>query len=250
LKTIAFFNVKGGVGKTTSAVNIAYLAAQDQLQTVLWDLDAQSCSSWYLGVDDDSPHKAIRVLKGKTPVGKLRVTTPFEHLEVIPADISLRKAEALLAEEGQSKTLLSKLADHLSERSQLLIFDCAPTFSKLSENILTSADLLVVPMLPSPLSLRAFEQLNEFVRSKKQWKNLKLQPIFTMVDRRRSIHNEVIEKAQEQVGEAHPIVIPYASELEKMGTHRAPLHTFAKSGKAAQAYNECWALLKERYDLR
>ena len=249
MKTVAFFNVKGGAGKTSSAVNIAYLASQDQVPTLLWDLDAQSCASWYLGVDEKSPHKAIRVFKGKTPLGKLRVTSPYPQLEVIPGDLSLRKVEALLTEENKSKTLLAKLAEHLSENNKLLLFDCAPAFSKLSEAILSSADLLVVPMLPSPLSLRAYEQLKEFVASKKQWKKLELQPIFTMVDRRRKIHNDVIEDAKTIIDESHPIVIPYASELEKMGTHKAPLHRFAPGGKAAKAYEECWTLLKSRYEL-
>lgn len=249
MKTVAFFNVKGGVGKTSSAVNIAYLASQSDVHTVLWDLDAQSCASWYLGVDDDSPHKVIRVLKGKTPIGKLRVTTPYQNLEMVPADLSLRKVEELLVDQADSKTLLAKLAEHLSERNKLLIFDCAPTFSKLSENILTCSDLVVVPMLPSPLSLRAYSQLKEFVASKKKWKHLKLQPIFTMVDRRRKIHNDVLEHAKFIIDEEEPIVIPYASEIEKMGTHRAPIHTFSNSSKAAKAYSDCWKLLQSRYQL-
>lgn len=241
--------MKGGVGKTSSAVNIAYLAARDQLHTILWDLDAQGCASWYLGIDDDAPHKAIRVLKGKIPVGKLRIATPYENLEVIPADLSLRKVESLLLDQKHNKTLLSKLAEHLSERNKLLIFDCAPNLSKLSESILSSSDLIVVPMLPSPLSLRAYSQLKEFMRSKKQWKKVKLQPIFTMVDRRRKIHNDVIDQAKSIIDEDDPIVIPYASELEKMGTHRAPLPVFSSNSKATQAYQYCWQALKSRYDL-
>lgn len=249
MKTIAFFNVKGGVGKTTSAVNIAYLAAQSGIRTILWDLDPQSCASWNLGIDDDSEHKAIRVFKGKTPVGKLRLHSPYNGLDVIPADLSLRKLEQLLGNTESTQKLLEKLAEHLSEHNKLLVFDCAPAYSKLSENIFSSCDVLAVPLLPSPLSLRSYSQLKTFLSGKKQWKKLRLQPFFTMVDRRRKIHTEVLEQAKTLIDEEYPLIIPYASDYEKMGTHRAPIHCFAGGSPAAKAYQSLWNTLQERYQL-
>ncbi len=249
MKTIAFFNVKGGVGKTTSAVNIAYLAAQSGTRTILWDLDPQSCATWNLGIDDDSEHKAIRVFKGKTPLGKLRLHSPYRGLDVIPADLSLRKLEHLLGTADEAQKLLDKLADHLSEQNKLLVFDCAPAYSKLSENIFSCCDVLVVPLLPSPLSLRSYEQLKSFLSGKKQWKKLRLQPFFTMVDRRRKIHTDVLEQAKELIDEETPLIIPYASDYEKMGTHRAPIHCFAAATPAAQAYQMLWNSLQDRYQL-
>ncbi|MGC1511240.1 ParA family protein [Ketobacter sp.] len=250
MKTIAFFNVKGGVGKTTSAVNIAYLAAQSDIRTILWDLDPQSCATWNLGIDDDSAHKAIRVFKGKTPVGQLKLHSPYRGLDVIPADLSLRKLEVLLGSEEDSQKLLDRLAEHLSEQNKLLIFDCAPAYSKLSENIFSCCDVLVVPLLPSPLSLRSYAQLKTFLAGKKQWKKLRLQPFFTMVDKRRKIHTDVLEQAKELIDEEEPLVIPYASDYEKMGTHRAPIHCFANSSAAAKAYQSLWSTLQDRFQLQ
>lgn len=249
MKKIAFFNVKGGVGKTTSAVNIAHLAAMDGIRTLLWDLDPQSCASWYLGIDDNSSHKSINVFKGKTPIGKLRLHTAHTKLSVIPADLSLRKLEMLLDQESKSDLLLDKLTEHLSEKNQLLIFDCAPAYSKVSESLFSSCDVLAIPLLPSPLSLRSYSQLKEFLTRKKQWKKLKLQPFFTMVDRRRKIHNDVIEDAKSLLGEDAPLVIPYASEYEKMGIHRAPIQTFAPNSNAAKAYVALWRALQSKYQL-
>lgn len=249
MKTIAFFNVKGGVGKTTSAVNIAYLAAHDQLGTLLWDLDPQSCASWYLGVADDLEQKALRVFKGKTPVGKLRINTAYPKLQVIPADLSLRKLEVLLGETNQSRRLLEKLAENLSEQNKLLVFDCAPAFSKVSENVFSCSDIIVVPLLPSPLSLRSFQQLQEYVKSKKQWKHLKIHPFFTMVDRRRKLHNEAINNAKKLIGAFDPVCIPYTSDLEKMGTHQQPIHQFSPRSPGALAYQTLWEQLKEQYRL-
>lgn len=246
MNKLAFFNVKGGVGKTTSAVNIAYLAARQDIPSLLWDLDPQGCASWYLGIDDDhAEDKSINIFKGKIPVGKLRLHTAHPRLSVIPADLSLRKLELLLANEEKSNLLLEKLSDHLSERAKLLIFDCAPAYSKVSENVFNSCDVLAVPLLPSPLSLRSYRQLQAFLQKKKRWQKIRLQPFFTMVDRRRKIHNDVIEDARSIIGEEEPVVIPYASEYEKMGIHRAPIHAFAPGSQAAKAYEILWARLQD-----
>jgi len=246
MKKIAFFNVKGGVGKTTSAVNIAWLAAQQDAPSLLWDLDPQGCASWYLDVDDDTPNKSINLFKGKTPLGKLRMHTAHPKLSVIPGDLSLRKLEVLLADEAKSDQLLDKLSEHLSEQNKLLIFDCAPAYSKVSENVFNACDVLAVPLLPSPLSLRSYAQLQEFLQKKKRWKKLTVQPFFTMVDRRRKIHNDVIEDAKSIIGDDDPVIIPYASEYEKMGVHRAPIHAFAPNSQAAKAYEELWQRLKQK----
>ncbi|MAR91910.1 MAG: ParA family protein [Pseudomonadota bacterium] len=247
MKKIAFFNVKGGVGKTTSAVNIAWLAAQGGMPTLLWDLDPQSCASWYLGIDDDAvDKKSINIFKGKTPVGRLRLHTAHSRLSVIPADLSLRKLELLLAQEAKSDQLLARLTDHLSERQQLIVYDCAPAYSQLSESLFASCDLLAVPLLPSPLSVRSYQQLTAFLQKKKRWKKLQTLPFFTMVDRRRKIHNDVIEHAKSIIGDDDPVIIPYASEYEKMGIHRAPIHAFAPSSKSAKAYEALWQRLQHQ----
>lgn len=249
MKTIAFFNVKGGVGKTTSAVNFAYLAAQAGLKTLVWDLDPQSCASWYLGVDDEHKHKALNVFKGKEPIGKLRLQSAYPNLQVIPADLSLRKLELLLSNNKNPKRLLEKLADNLSEQNSLLIFDCAPAFSKLSENVFNCSDILLVPLLPSPLSLRSYQQLKTYIAAKKQWKQLKLVPFFTMVDRRRKVHNQVLDDAKALIGTDQPLVVPYNSELEKMGVYRQPVYEFCNSGPGADAYRNLWQYANKKYHL-
>lgn len=248
MKTIAFFNIKGGVGKTTSAVNIAALAAQHQVRTVLWDLDPQSSASWYLGNDDDADSKAIRIFKGKEPIGHLKITTPIPNLQLIPADVSLRKLEVLLGDETRSRKFLSQLAEHLGEKNKLLIFDCPPGLSTLAENVFTCSDLLMVPLIPSPLSLRAFAQLQQFIRSKKQWRKLSLLPFFTLVDMRRKIHRETLEAAPGILG-IEPIVIPNASDLEKMGITRQPIFNFAGKSPSALAYEKLWDVMTEKYEL-
>ena len=99
LKTIALFNIKGGVGKTTSAVNLAFLAAQSGMRTTLWDLDPQGCAGWYLGINDAELEKrAAKLIEGKLQPAELLVPTRHENLSVVPSDLSARKLDVLLAE--------------------------------------------------------------------------------------------------------------------------------------------------------
>ena len=121
-----------------------------------------------------------------------------------------------------------------------------PTF--LLPNLLLLLSCLC--LLPSPLSLRSYAQLKDFLAGKKQWQKLKLQPFFTMVDRRRKLHVDVIEQAKSLIDEKDPLVIPYASDYEKMGTHRAPIHCFAAKSQAARAYQSLWDHLQDRYQLQ
>src|SRR5210317_348826 len=96
MRIIAFYNLKGGVGKTASAVNIAYLAAQSNLRTVLWDLDPQGAASWYLTTDDTKTYKSKKLLKGKVRAADLAVETVYDRLTLVPADLSYRKFDTEL----------------------------------------------------------------------------------------------------------------------------------------------------------
>ncbi len=112
--TIALYNLKGGVGKTTTAVNLAYLAAESQRNTVLWDWDPQAAASWYCGVDKGGNNRAIRLINKGEPVGKMEVNTPYPRLTVIPADLSLRKLDNALEGSASAKKVIRRLVQPLS----------------------------------------------------------------------------------------------------------------------------------------
>lgn len=246
MKTLAVFHLKGGVGKTTSAVNLAYCSAQRGQPTLLWDLDPQGSASWYLGVNDDMEHtKALKILKGKEPVGQLRFTTPYKRLSVIPADTSLRKQDLFLGGEGASRKTLARLVSALGESQSVVLFDCPPALSDLAENIFSAVDVVLLPMIPSPLSLRAYQQVVEFL-DHKRWKKLRLLPFFTMVDRRRKLHNDILAAQDRLLPGALKTYIPYASLLEQMGIRRAPLGEFAAQSPAAVAYDALWCEVMEQ----
>ena len=85
MQTLALYNLKGGVGKSAAAVNLAYLAAADGIPTLLWDLDPQGAASWYFHAKPEDI-KTKKVLEGETPIGRLVKKTPYENLAMIPAD--------------------------------------------------------------------------------------------------------------------------------------------------------------------
>jgi len=244
VKTIALFNIKGGVGKTTSAVNIAYLAAQAGLRTALWDLDPQGHASWYLGIDtDELKQRAAKLMEGKLAASELLMPTAYENLSVVPADLSLRKLDVLFEKNDAGKNHFKSLLKSLTEAVDLVVLDCAPALSSAAEQVFHAVDILLVPLIPSPLSLRAYTQLQEFLAQKK-WSEVKVVPFYTQVDRRRKIQNEIVEQRKKQFPEMLKTYIPYASALEQMGTHRAPVNVFAGSSAPGLAYSLLWADLK------
>lgn len=243
METIAFFNLKGGVGKTTSAVNIAYLAAQEGIHTLLWDLDAQGASSWLL---KSRTKKAIpkKIISGKTPIGNLVQPTDYANLDIIPADFSMRHFDQMLAQHDKDDNLVRQLVAPFGESYQLIVLDCPPSFSTLTEQIFDTADSLFVPIIPTHLSLRTFEQTRDFFKEHKL-KPKRLHAFFTMVDRRRSLHRVMLTHPPKMLKNGLKTPIPYAAVVEKMGDQRAPLAAFAAGTAVSKAYRALWHEIKQ-----
>jgi cellulose biosynthesis protein BcsQ len=239
MKTIAFYNLKGGVGKTASAVNVAHLAACANLRTLLWDLDPQGAASWYLASDDVRTVKSKKLLKRKVTPAELVVPTEYALLNLIPADFSYREFDRTLQDYSSGKHALQQFIEPFGETHALTVLDCPPSLSRLAQAVFAAADAIFVPVVPTHLSLRAFGQVRDFLKQKKLG-HKRIYPFFTMVDLHRNLHRSMVLQPPDALKRLVPSYIPYSSMIEKMGEFRAPVAAFAPTHPAALAYRNLW----------
>ena len=240
MKIIAVTNIKGGVGKTTTAVNLAYLCAAQAGPTLLWDLDPQGAATYVLRGEAQERASARKLLSGRRALPELIAPTDYAGLDLLPADFSYRNFDVRLSERNRPTEQLLKMSRSLRAVYAALFLDCAPGISLLSENVLRAADAILVPLVPTPLAVRMLEQLQSFIAAE-GWHDLVLLPFFSMVDRRRSLHLEIIDATRGRFPATLATEIPYRSEIERMTLRRAPIPAFAPHSAAAQAYRELWA---------
>jgi chromosome partitioning protein len=247
MEIIAIYNLKGGVGKTTTAVNLAYRSAQDGWPTLLWDLDPQGAATFILRRDAHVEGGSKELIRGESDPPELIVPTDYPNLDLLPADFSYRRMDVHLHQRKNPATRLMKLMRPLKQRHACLILDCPPGMSLVSENVMHAADALVVPLLPSPLSIRTLEQLLDFV-ARKKWPDLKLLPFFSMVDRRKQLHKETVATMRERFPIILSTEVPYGSEFERIALRRAPIEAYSPGSVAADVYRTLWREIDARLE--
>jgi len=241
VKVVGIYSIKGGVGKTATAVNLAYLAAAAGQRTLVWDLDPQGAASYYFRIKPKVKGGGRGLLRGKRGADDAIKGTDFEGLDLLPADFSYRNMDILL--EGAKKKpvdQLKRLLKPFVKEYDLVLFDCPPSISLMSENIFRAADALLVPLIPSTLSARTLAQLQDFLKTEDGFGALKVLPFFSMVDAARPLHTETMARLSAEYPEMLPAAIPLAPEVERMGLHRMPLPAYAPSNAAAGAYRALW----------
>ncbi len=243
--TIALYNIKGGVGKTAGCVNLAYLAASDDKKVLIWDLDPQGSASFYLKARDTGKSGNIKkLLQGEIEPSGVIQETEFENFWIIPAEFNNRHLDVLVEETKQNKKKWRSLISKLGEEFDYLFIDCPPGIGPLSEAVFSVADMLVLPTIPTTLSIRTYDQLIAFFESK-DWSTEKIYAFFNMADKRKNMHNDTIE-AYKRNKQFFKQYIPYLSTVEKMGTHLTPVAWFAPSSYATHAFRELWKEIKKK----
>src|SRR5215471_5786414 len=148
VKIIAVTNIKDGVGKTTTAVNLAYLCSAAGTPTALWDLDPQGAATYILRGEPAERVSAKKLVSGKRELPEVVLPTRYADLDLLPADFSYRNFDVHLSERKRPTERLLKMSRALSARYAALFLDCPPGISLLSENVLRAADVAIVPLLP------------------------------------------------------------------------------------------------------
>jgi chromosome partitioning protein len=245
MEIIAVYNPKGGVGKTTTAVNLAFRSAADDWPTVLWDLDPQGAATYLLRREPDVTGSAKDLARGETALKEVVVATDHPRLDLVPAAPGNRRLEGHLQGMTDAATRLVRLMRPLQARYACLVLDCPPGLSLVAENVMHGADALVVPLIPSALSVRVLEELLQFV-GERGWRDLKVLPFFSMVDRRRALHRATIEELRARFPEILATEVPYGSEFERMAARRAPIEAYAPANAAAAVYRALWQEIDAR----
>jgi chromosome partitioning protein len=239
MKVLALYSIKGGVGKTSSAVNLAFNAAHDGYRTLVWDLDPQGASSYYFRIKPKIKGGSKDLMAGKRDLDDLIKGTDFDNLDLMPADFSFRNLDLLLDDKKKPTRQLKKQLKPLAAEYDFIFLDCPPNISLLSEAVFEAADFLLSPIIPTTLSLRTLAQLKAFIE-KQDLARLSLIPFFSMVDRRKKMHKDIMEQALTDYPALLKTTIPYASDIERMGLERKPLATYSGKSRSAEAYNELW----------
>jgi chromosome partitioning protein len=244
LKIYATYNIKGGVGKTTTAVNLAYLSAADGQRTLLWDLDPQGAASFLFRIKPRVKGGGKALIRGTKALDDAIKGTDFDHLDLIPADFTYRNMDLLL--DGAAKKPTRKLGQLLAPFAaeyDAVFLDCPPGISLVSENVMHAADVLLVPLIPTTLSVRTLNQLTEFVAGF-NGDRPDVRAFFSMVDRRKKLHQEITKDLLAERSVVTQTAIPALSLIERMSVERAPVSAFAPASQAARAYRNLWNELR------
>ena len=245
MKIFATYNIKGGVGKTATAVNLSYLAAQEGYRVLLWDLDAQGAATFLFRVRPRVKGGGKALIRGTRSVDNAIKATDFDRLDLLPSDFTYRNLDLVLDAAKKPARRLGSLLAPLRAEYDVIFLDCPPGISLLSESVLQAVDTLLVPLIPTTLSVRTLDQLTEFVAGMNGHRPAIL-AFFSMIDRRKRLHKEISEQLPEERSDVARTVIPALSLIERMSVERAPVTAFAPRSAAARQYAALWEEVAER----
>ncbi|MBN7783321.1 AAA family ATPase [Ponticoccus gilvus] len=234
---LSCYSNKGGVGKTATAVNLAHALALAGQRTLLCDLDPQGASGFYFRVKPSKKLTEARFFEDVQRFTKAIRGSDYENLDILPANMTFRDFDVFLARMRNTRSRLKKALKAVKGDYDVVLLDCPPNISTLSENVFRASDAIVVPVIPTTLSQRTFEQLEAFFRDH-DLPLSKLHGFFSMVQGVKSLHGDTIT----EMSKAHKkrilkTQVPFSSDIERMGVHRAPVTATAPRSAAAQAYS-------------
>lgn len=240
-KIIAITNQKGGVGKTTTAINLSAALTEKFKKVLLIDIDPQGNASSGIGIDKNSIENSIyELLLGECDVKDAICKTDYKKLYIIPSNINLSGAEIELVDMEDKENLLKKNTDKIKEDYDYIIIDCPPSLNMLTINALVAADSVIVPIQCEYYALEGLTQLIQTVDLIRERlnSNLRIEGIlFTMYDSRTNLANQVIETVRKNLSQnIYKTAIPRNVRLAEAPSYGMPITKYDKRSAGAMAY--------------
>ena len=249
-ETIACANQKGGVGKTTTVVNLASFLALAGDRVLVVDLDPQGNATSALGIDRARDRSVYDAVIDDVQLDELAVETQVRGLTLVPSSIALAGAEVELTPLEQRERRLSVLIDPVRGEYDYILIDCPPSLGLLTINALTAADTTLIPIQCEYFALEGLGQLVATIRLITDHLNPRLEikgAVLTMYDARTRLSAEVGDEVRRHLGDrVYDTVIPRAIRLSEAPSHGLPIHLFAPGSKGAEAYRELAAEIRLR----
>ena len=240
-RIIAIANQKGGVGKTTTNINLASCLAQSGKRVLAVDIDPQGNTTSGLGVDKNTLRKTIyNLLLGECYIEEIMVETGVENLKLLPANIDLAGAEIELVDRPQREYILKEILDNAKYLYDFILIDCPPSLNMLTVNALTAADTVLVPIQCEYYALEGLTQLLHTISlvQKKLNPFLKIEGIvFTMYDSRTNLSAQVVEEVKKHLpAQVFRSIVPRNVRLSEAPSHGLPISLYDEKSKGAEAY--------------
>jgi cellulose biosynthesis protein BcsQ len=240
------YSIKGGVGKTAAAVNLAHAAGSEGNRTILCDLDPQGSATYYFRVRPAKKFGPGKLIAGGSRMEKKIRGTDYYNLDLLPASLSQRNLDIALDSVKRSKSRLRRSLSGLEDQYDYMILDCPPGITLVSENIFRAANRILVPFIPTTLSDLSYQKLIGFFEEKGGGGD-KLNAFFSMVESRKRLHRDVMDRMAGEDPRFLSTVIPYMSDIERMGLLRAPVTGTKPYSLAARRYFELWGEIKSLF---